>query len=202
MNIQEKEVCEINSTALENSSISGGILRGVAIMSSNISKNKRRYSDVAMEQITGFVNGAKNFIDHPAGRTSDGVRSVRDLCGVFGKGRKQGNKVTADLKVAKRFLPLFEDIINLGAGGMSINAKVKCFQNKDSNLEEIVECVGLTSCDLVSSPALTSGIFESHYKKAIEEFDLQEAVNEFLGIEPKASREEVDEFVKKVHGGK
>ena len=203
MNIQEKEVCEINSTALTEATISNGILRNVAIMSTNLSKNNRKYSQKAMEQITGYLDGCKCFVDHPSEKTlASGVRSVRDLCGVFSNGRKQGNKIIADLKIGKRFLGLFTDILSLGQAGMSINSKVKAYQPKDSDLEEIVECVKLTSVDVVSSPAMVNSLQESEQNKSDKtNSNLQEAVDEFLGVKPKATEQEIDEFIRKVNGG-
>lgn len=205
MDIREKDITEINNEALTEASISNGILRNVAIMSSNVSKNNRKYSQLAMEQITGFLEGCKCFVDHPASANLvDGIRSVRDLCGTFKNGRKEGNKIIADLKIGGRFEQLFSDLISLGGGtGMSINSKVKVYQPK-GGMEEVVECISLPSVDVVSSPAMVSGFKESKQNKSdkkevLEGEALKTATNEFLGIAQKPSKE-VDEFVKRVRG--
>jgi len=59
------------------------ILRGVHVMSGNISKNLRTYSTKAQESIVRLLEGCACYIDHPEGKTSGGIRSVRPGRKVF-----------------------------------------------------------------------------------------------------------------------
>ena len=96
-------------------------------MSSNRSKNNRKYSPVAMESICLLSDGAKVFLDHPSPQLikSGQVRSIRDFAGIFSSPKLSNNQIKATLHATESHFPLFRDLVRMQAPcGMSINATV------------------------------------------------------------------------------
>jgi len=194
---------------IENSSQT---LRNVAIMSSGRSKNGRTYTQKAMQKVAQLVENCKCFLDHPSEdfTNSGQVRGIRDFAGQFFNARYSSGQVKSDLKVVKHHWNLLESLATMGASvGMSINAKV--MQRTNEKGENIIEDIhSLKSVDVVSSPALTSGIFESHFDK-LENKDIAESVQDFLLIlrgrdpeleNPERLKESMDLFLENCGGYK
>lgn len=129
------ELVEITESVFTEQSLdaSNRIIRNVAIMGSNISKNNRKYSDKAMSQIATLTNSAKCFIDHNESQVKAGrVRSMRDFCGQFANAKYQNNKVSADLKTTSSHYQMFADLAEMESTcGMSV--AIRCRGGKDAD---------------------------------------------------------------------
>ena len=202
-----KDITELFEDTLVEATIDeeNNIIKGVAIMSTNISKNERKYSDAAMESITKLSEGCKCFLDHPSPQSikSGQVRSIRDFCGMFSNPKLKNGQIKADLKLLESHFPLFKDLAQMGAPvGMSINARVKLAKD-EKGFEQVIDAERLHSIDAVSSPALTTGLFEQHYeriKNGSYTFDAAEAIASFMKIltNEAMTKEERMEVIKKL----
>jgi len=184
-----KDITDIFENSIKESSYSksSGILRNVAIMSTNKSDNGRIYTENSMKKIADFIGkgGIKMFLDHPSRQevSEGGVRSIRDFGGMFANGSYSNNKVTADLKVAPNHQGLVESLKEMNAPvGFSINAKA-LVRDKDG-LESCEDIKLLRSVDLVSSPALNTTIMEHFDGIEEKKQTVEEATQEFLGDTP------------------
>lgn len=202
----DKNVKELFSTNISEAGVDGEnhTLRGVAIMSTNISLNNRTYTDQAQQQIAEKVEGVACYLDHisQSEKSDRGNRSIRDFAGVFSNPVKSGNKVKADLAVAAHHWPLFENIVKLSAPcGMSLDGRMAVRQQDGK--ETVEECKNLNSVDFVSAPALTSGIWETHMesvkdlikREEIIDFTISEFVKKAKGVK-EVKEEDVEKFVK------
>lgn len=141
----------------------GNIIRNVCLLSS-ISKNNRKYLDEAMEDIVALADGVKVFADHEIADGKGKVRSVRDLIGKILHPHKVNEKIYGNFEVLENHKDwIFAIAKQMPENiGMSIVAKGKMHPERDSEGREQVESVkSLTSIDLVTSPATTSGLYES-----------------------------------------
>lgn len=140
-----------------------GVIRGVKILSS-VSKNRRRYTDKAIQDAVRLYEGCQVFIDHPKLSESEKERGFADLFGELSNVRKTPDGVYGDLpynrehscagqvcEAAERFPRSF---------GLSHNASgMTTWDNKDR--VEIVEGLEqVRSVDLVTRPATVAGLFE------------------------------------------
>jgi len=140
-------------------------LSNVCLFGRKESINLRTYSDKAIDSLTVLAEGCKCFADHPTKtslKDSDGVRSIRDLIGVFEGAHRSGDKVLANLRVREAYWDLMHDIATMQpkGTGMSINAQVKVYQD-DKGMESVQDVALLRSTDCVSSAATTSSLWES-----------------------------------------
>jgi hypothetical protein len=141
------------------------MVRDVAIMSGRNSRNNRTYSDRAMDDVVRLSEGAPAFLDHESKadlKSRDGVRSVKDLIGKFTGVTRSGDRVRGSLKVLGSMWNFMESIAELGSGaGFSIHSQAAVSVGKDGR--EVIEQVKrIKSIDLVSTPAMVSGLWESH----------------------------------------
>ena len=159
-----------------------GVLRDVTILS-RTSLNGHRYSDAGLEDAVKKFNGVRFYIDHPTKRElSDrrGVRSMRDLAGKIVNTRKVGEQVRADIHLLNK-ADVRELVFAIAempeVAGNSIRATG--FGQKDGTGQFVVDGFkGVTSVDLVTTPAGTRGLFESYLHQ--EEDDMQNLTVEQL----------------------
>jgi len=167
--IKEKnlvERVENSFGAVENIDESTRVIKNICIMGRKESANNRVYSDKAIDSLVGFANGAKCYINHISKeeiKQRSGVRDLRDWAGVLENTYRKGDGVFADLKVRESYFDLFKDIATMKPQGIghSIDARVKAFTDDKTGMESIVDIARLNSCDIVSSPAMTTNLFES-----------------------------------------
>lgn len=194
-----KEITDLFENSIKESSYSKstGILKNVAIMSTNKSSNNRIYKEAAMQKVATLINqgGIKMFLDHPSRQEikDGGVRSIKDFAGMFANGSYTNNKVTADLKVAPNHQPLVESLKAMDAPvGFSINAMVEIMQEKENGMESVENVKLLRSVDLVSSPAMNTTIME-HFKDIdTKEQSIEESQKEFLGKDSLSNDQKLD----------
>ena len=134
------------------------MIKGVAVIG-RTSKNNREYSEKALQQIADLMQfGVRVFCDHKP------ERSVRDLAGYLRNAVVENkNKVKADFKVMPSNKWIFDLATEMPFGcGFSIVGKGKTYI--ENGVEKVEEVPSLQSCDLVSFPATTKGLFEAERK--------------------------------------
>lgn len=135
------------------------LIRNVCLLSS-ISKNNRKYLDEALNNVVSLADGVKIFCDHP--KRGEAVRSVKDVIGAIESPHRTDGKIYGNLRVLSShknwIFALAKETPNLV--GMSIVARGRISPERDSEGREQVESVkSLSSIDLVSEPATTSGLY-------------------------------------------
>ena len=113
-----REITEQYANPLLESTIDevGKIINGVVIANTRKSKNGYEYSEKAWDSLFNMIEGARNYLDHPARqemKDRDGVRSIKDFSGVFHTPKRDGDKITANLHATESAWPLYRDIIKL-----------------------------------------------------------------------------------------
>lgn len=147
-----------------------GIVYGMKVLGPK-SKNNRRYTESAFDQLTALINGnvgIKSNLNHTDDVNSDAPRKVQDKFGRFlkGTGRKvSGDGVYADYKYNTKhpFAPSFEfwakedpEMI-----GCSIDAILRGPTDPRTG-EKVVESIPkLYFIDIVGDPGTTQSLFES-----------------------------------------
>jgi len=177
----------------ESARVSGSIIRGVAVLAPH-SRNGRRYSRRALEDVAERAEGARVFLDHDEGSRRGGEpRTVRDLVGVIRSARVVRGAVRADLRLLDSehrpfLLDLAEDAPALV--GLSIAARGKVRRGDDG--EDVVERVtDLASVDVVTAPATTTSLFEQEGELSAE--DLRKlAARELARVEEVGPEETLD----------
>lgn len=157
------------------------VLRNVRIMSANKSKNRRRYTDSAMESIAEKAEGCRMYLDHPEfHKTKDQIRSIRDFGGVFLNPKKSGNNISADLKCTANHWEMMKDLASGNFPvGMSIEARCIMGKEKDPDGNDIIESVThLHAVSIVTQPAMTTTLKENIEKD--KEVNIEEARADFL----------------------
>lgn len=203
-----KDVIEQIENCFEGSSYSGGVIKDVAIFGKRKSTNNRVYEDTAINDLKNLSENLKCFVDHPSKTEMEqnkGVRSVRDWLGTFNSPKRNGETITANLRVREQYQPLISDIIKLQPSGvgMSINARVKVYQGEDG-MESVKNVELLRSADLVSSAATTTNLFEAALDDENEWFNNDEEEEEESDFDCVCSKEAIMEakstFINEVQG--
>jgi len=140
-----------------------GVIRGVKILSS-VSKNRRRYTDKAIQDAVRLYEGCQVFIDHPKLSESEKERGFADLFGEIQNVRKTSDGVYGDLpynrehacagqvcEAAERFPRSF---------GLSHNANGVTTWDNTERVEIVEGLEEVRSVDLVTRPATVAGLFE------------------------------------------
>jgi hypothetical protein len=151
----ETKISEDNSNLYNN----------ICIFGNRISKNRREYSDKAIESIARLAEGNKVYENHPSKseiKDRHGVRVLRDFIGSLHGVNRRGEKIFVDefkvhstkTDLVKDFVENFSDFV-----GFSINASGTLIKNKDKVVVEDV--TKLHSVDLVTAPATTKSLWES-----------------------------------------
>lgn len=133
-----------------------GVIRNVALLGA-VSKNKRRYTEGALDSAVGLFESAQVFANH-----ADGDRDVRDLVGRITAARRDDGYVRGDIEVLEHqrswVLPLVE---SGGAGsGMSWDGYAQWRQAED-DIQEVTAVKAVRSVDIVAKPATTRNFYES-----------------------------------------
>lgn len=145
-----------------------GTITGVRIIGPR-SKNRRRYSDRAVDEVTGFAEGITVNLDHPkdrkeAHRERGFLEGVAVLRGCKSNPCSDGRESFGTLEVFKKH-PAAELLLERAEKdpqnfGLSINAD-GATADKRIEGDELVESVTkLYSVDVVSRPATNKGLFE------------------------------------------
>ncbi len=130
------------------------------------SKNKREYTDEALDGAVELYEGAKGYIDHKwpgRGLAATASRSVRDWAGVFKNCRRAEDGIRGDfhtLQKSQAGLMVMEAAEKFpGKFGLSQHATVEGYV-RDDGVTVIERIVEIKSVDVVDSPATTSSLFE------------------------------------------
>jgi len=165
--IDKVNLIESNATCLKEAIIDeeNGIIKHVAITAKE-SKNKRTYSEKALENIALFADGMKAYFDHPTNadiKERNNVRSIKDMFGTYSNIITEKGKIYGDLKVLEPYKPLIFGLASQmpEAVGNSIRVSGKLTKGRHGE-NDIVESVDtLFGIELVTEPATTQGFFES-----------------------------------------
>lgn len=163
-----------------------------------VSKNKRRYSDKALQDAARLYRGASVYFDHPTDRElreRRGIRSVLDLAGRVVSARKVGDSVRGDIEVLnvnrtrEHIFALAEQMPD--KAGFSHRARGNVRRENGTEIVEGLEEV--FAVELVSDPATAKSLFES----VEEETDMKEVTLEQLKEErPDLVKALIDEAAK------
>ena len=139
-----------------------GIIRDVKILG-KISKNRREYTDAALEEAAGHYRGVKVNLNHPSRQEIKSNRGIQDWVGSLENVVVRDGGVFGDLHLLRSH-PYSPAILEAAEKypsrfGLSHNADVVGFYAGGKAIIESVEKV--RSVDLVQSPATTGGLFES-----------------------------------------
>lgn len=143
------------------------VIKNVVLLTGNkVSHNRTKYLESAVQEALTRYEGAKMYVDH-ASKTDKaerhGVRSVRDLGGVYRNVHRDGDKVIADLHVMESKWPMVQDIANARPAGvgLSISDRGRVREDGGVTLVEGFEPGASCSVDLVSEVSLNKDLFES-----------------------------------------
>lgn len=142
-----------------------GIIFGVKVLGKH-SRNRREYSDRAMDQAAGLYEGKGVFLNHPDRNDPNADRQIADRFGRLVNVRRKGDAVYADLHYLTEH-PLAAQVAEAAERmpeqlGLSHNADGKMVRRNGKSIIE--EIVAVHSVDLVTSPATSGGLFESQQK--------------------------------------
>lgn len=159
-----RELRDTFALNLTEATRSGRTIGGVSVLGP-VSKNGRRYTRRAREDVKDLIEGGRNgvYANHPEGGGSP-VRGVETLVGQLRRPRLAGDRVKADLVVAdaapwSTLLPWIAEEAP-DTAGLSIRARGRVRQADDG--VGIVEGIGeLHAVELVTEPATTSALVES-----------------------------------------
>ena len=139
-----------------------GVIRGVKILG-KISKNRREYTQAALEEAAGHYSGIKVNLNHPSAQEIKKSRGVESWIGTLENIAIHADGVYGDLHLLRShpYTPVIIEAAERHPGkfGLSHNADCSGFNARGKAVIESVEKV--RSVDLVSSPATTGGLFES-----------------------------------------
>lgn len=207
MNGKQQEITESVERILENVTVTGNVVQGVAVLgprSDNGPPGGRHYTQQARGDVAELSEGAQVFLDHPENKSRGRVRSVNDLIGVLRNVRESGDRVRGDFVLVDhvdKLKRLAEQAPK--AAGLSIRARGDVRRDGD---REIVESVSkIKSVDLVSRPAATEGLAESliesiqqeeTMKRDVRETDLSQVDDRLFGGTPYDERPWADRLRK------
>lgn len=141
-----------------------GVIRDVKCLG-NDSVNDRHYTDQAKQDAKGFYEGITVNIDHPAPGNAHHERGMAEGFGVLRNARVLKDGVYADLHYLKKHH--LADVITERAErmpdlfGLSHNA-TGSVREGDKGVMIVEGLEAVESVDIVSRPATTAGLFESH----------------------------------------
>ncbi len=155
-------------SAFAEAQVSGSVIQNVKLLGA-ISKNKRTYSEQAMNDAVRLYENVGVYFDHPTKRElreRGGARSVRDLAGKIRSPRRQGNDVRGDIQLLdvgesgstliKALAEQMPDMV-----GFSHRAAGKLTKGKDGANDVVEGLSHVFAQELVTDPATTNGLFES-----------------------------------------
>lgn len=147
-------------------------IRGVCLFGIRRSANNRIYTEKAIASLTAMAENSKAYINHPQKselKERDGVRDLRDFCGVYKNVKRNGDKITADLYCTSQYFDLLADVARLQPSkvGSSLNARVYASRRSDG-MESVDDIHSIKSFDIVSNAACTNSIFESAHDNFLE----------------------------------
>lgn len=136
------------------------VIRGVRVISAN-SRNQRRYTDSALDAAVPLYEGARVYVDHPAGESN--ARQFRERFGRLTNARRDAGGVRADLKYNPRH-PDAETLLwyaenDPGEIGLSHNAEGNG-RRLDDGVVLVEKITRVYSVDLVDGPATTMSLYE------------------------------------------
>ena len=155
-------------SAFAEARVSGSVIQNVKLLG-HISKNKRTYSEQAMNDAVRLYENVGVYFDHPTKRElreRGGARSVRDLAGKIRSPRRRGNEVRGDVQLLdvgesgstliKALAEQMPDMV-----GFSHRAAGKLTKGKDGGNDVVESLSHVFAQELVTDPATTTGLFES-----------------------------------------
>ncbi len=178
-------------------------IRGVVLFGTKKSKNKRTYSENAVNDLVDQSEGIKIFVNH---NTKNDVRDLRDWIGVANNVSRRGDKIKADVTCREEYFPLLRDVALLQPSNVGMSLNARCSVRSDSEGEVIESVKLLRSYDAVSSAATTFSLFESLQESiADNKKDLKESVEDFLIRVGKKDKpvdgSKVDKFIEGIKNG-
>ncbi len=179
-----------------------------------------RFSESFRKAIAASVTGKKAYIDHVNKEELDkhrGVRSVRDMVGIYENGRMEQGLPRADIKYYEHQATFVESLMeHPEVIGLSIVAKGDMSYDKDTGIAEAYSLKKLHSADLVTETGSTINMFESDNNNETEEEgdfmdykdldiqkihenrpDLVKGLKKEI-MDKMSTQEEVDEFKKQI----
>lgn len=147
-----------------------GVIRDVKILG-RTSKNRRVYTDGAMDDAVRLYEGRRVFFDHNDRSDRKKERRFQEFGGVLSNVRKTGDGVYGDLLFVKSD-PLASKLAESAerfpnAFGLSHNAEGRTRQDRDTLIVESL--IDVESVDIVTRPAAVEGLFESQELEPKEE---------------------------------
>jgi len=187
--------------AFREAKVNGNLIANVKLLG-KLSKNKRIYSDAALNDAARLYAGARFYLDHPTDRElrdRKGTRSVHDLAGRIVNPRRVGDEVRGDIQLLDRgdltklVTSIAEQMPDIA--GMSHRAQGRIKRDGEQDIVEGIDEVA--AVELVADPATTNGLFESlTHDDDTEEVDMKELTIEKLRNERPDLVEQIETAVK------
>ena len=158
------------------------VVSGVSVLGPT-SKNKRRYSIEVQKESLSVFEGAKAYLNHPAGREMGDSRRVQDLIGEHKNLRVSGDRTFSDLHLIdnqttrEHVVPIIKQKPHLV--GNSIVVRGVSERAKDG-WEDVTKILEVRSIDVVAEPATTNGLYESENVRSEEDMELKDLTAEEL----------------------
>jgi hypothetical protein len=143
-----------------------GVIHAVKILGRN-SKNKRTYSQKALESAVKLYQGVHVHLDHPDRKKPNAPRSMNENVGRLSNPRLTEDGVYGDLEFLKTH-PVSPQICERAERmpesiGLSHNADGQVRRCGETSIVE--ELTGVRSVDIVLNPATTNSLFESEQEE-------------------------------------
>lgn len=207
--MKKKSIRELNdridlseALTLDKIDENAGIIKDVVLMTGNkVSKNRTLYKRTALEQAVTRYDGAKMFLDHPTKEelaNRRGVRSVRDLAGVYRNIRiSEGEqpKLLGDLHLMSYNKDIALSIAKNPPKDTGLSLRDTGMVKQDKGVTVVESFDGDEfSVDFVVTASLNKGLFESKQTEGGEEYmDLTKLTLEEL----EESRKDLVEAIEK-----
>lgn len=134
-----------------------GVIRDVQILG-RVSKNRRTYSEAALQQAASLTEGASVFLNHPHRREASAERDLAHKIGWLENVRVSGGAVRGDLHLLLTH-PQAATVLEAAQKNPGLMGLSHCAEGSVKN--SVVESVErVYSVDLVHNPATSRGLFE------------------------------------------
>jgi len=148
--------------------VENGVIDGVSLLGLK-SKNDREYEPAVVKEAVqrGLFSGVQVYVDHQESADDGGVREFRELVGVTGTSTFDGTLVRAPLHVVTsdpagaKLLEMASRPELAASIGMSQDAEGRIVE-REGQPDLVTELTSVTSVDVVTRPATTKSLFESH----------------------------------------
>lgn len=124
---------------------------------------KRKYSDKALRQIAAMAEGLPAYANHTAPELAFKPRDIKDLIGRHTNVKYDSStgRVTSDLHLLQHQSPWVFALVEKLGDQIGNSLVSKGVVRMEGDTEVVDEIAALRSCDLVSDPATSKGLFEA-----------------------------------------